>query len=266
MTTWMNVLFFGALVLYFLGALLQFAGAGFQKPGLTKTAWAVFLVGFAAHTAYLVIRGILAHRLPLANQFEFAAAFAWGVALIMIVLQAKFHADWIAVAAMPAAFLILSYAALQPREITERRISTMARACSFHIGSAAISYSCFILAGGAGLRWLLLARKESADSKKLRQMDYMAYRLIAVGFLLLTVTILTGAIWAEQAWSAFWTWDPKEVWALITWIIYAVYLHLRLRQKRSGRTMAWFAIIAVPVVLFTFVGVNTIMPGLHSYG
>ena len=90
--------------------------------------------------------------------------------------------------------------------------------------------------------------------------------IIAVGFLLLTVTILTGAIWAEQAWSAFWTWDPKEVWALITWIIYAVYLHLRLRQKRSGRVMALFAIIAVPVVLFTFVGVNTIMPGLHSYG
>ena len=247
MNNLMNVLFFGALVLYFIGAVLQFIGSSFKKPGLTKAAWLVFLVGFAAHTVYLVVRGVVAHRLPLANQFEFAAAFAWGVALIMIVLNARFHADWIAVAAMPAAFLILSYAALQPREITD-------------------SYSCFILAGAAGLRWLLLSRKESADSRKLHQMDYMAYRLIAVGFLLLTVTILTGAIWAEQAWSAFWTWDPKEVWALITWIIYAVYLHLRLRQKRSGKVMAWFAIIAVPVVLFTFVGVNTLMPGLHSYG
>ena len=93
----------------------------------------------------------------------------------------------------------------------------------------------------------------------------MSYRLIALGFLFLTITILVGAIWAEQAWSSFWTWDPKEVWALITWIVYAVYLHLHLRKKNQ-KTLAWFAIIAVPVVLFTFVGVNSLMPGMHSYG
>ena len=84
--------------------------------------------------------------------------------------------------------------------------------------------------------------------------------------LLLTVVILSGAIWAEQAWSSFWTWDPKETWALITWILYAIYLHLRLRRKMSGKVMAWFVVIAVPVVLFTFVGVNSLMPGMHSYG
>jgi cytochrome c-type biogenesis protein CcsB len=97
-------------------------------------------------------------------------------------------------------------------------------------------------------------------------MDYFIYRLIAVGLLLLTITILSGAIWAEEAWSAFWTWDPKEVWALITWILYSVYLHLRLGRKKTGTFMAWYAVIAVPVVLFTFIGVNTLMPGLHSYG
>jgi len=97
-------------------------------------------------------------------------------------------------------------------------------------------------------------------------MDYFIYRLIAAGLMLLTITILTGAIWAEEAWSSFWTWDPKEVWALITWILYAVYLHLRLNRKMRGRKMAVFAVIAVPVVLFTFIGVNTLLPGLHSYG
>ena len=89
--------------------------------------------------------------------------------------------------------------------------------------------------------------------------------MVALGVLMLTVTILTGAIWAEQAWSAFWTWDPKEVWALITWIIYVVYLHLRLRSKKQGLSMAWYVMIAVPVVLFTFAGVNTLMSGMHSY-
>ena len=97
-------------------------------------------------------------------------------------------------------------------------------------------------------------------------MDYLSYRLVAFGFLFLTVVMLSGAAWAEQAWSAFWTWDPKEVWALITWIIYAVYLHLRLRGRKQGVMMAWFVIIAVPVVFFTFAGVNTLLPGLHSYG
>ena len=266
MTALMNILLFGAIGLYFAATVLQFIAAGFKKPGVGRAAWIAFIAGFAAHTAFIIVRGVAAHRLPLANQFEFATAFAWGAALITILLSARFHAGWIAVAAMPAAFLILSYAALQPREITELMPALRSAWFGFHIGSAAIAYSCFVLAGAAGLRWLLLARREGPDSRALAQMDYMAYRLIAVGFLLLTVTILTGAIWAEQAWSAFWTWDPKEVWALITWIIYAVYLHLRLRQKRSGRVMALFAIIAVPVVLFTFIGVNTLMPGLHSYG
>ena len=97
-------------------------------------------------------------------------------------------------------------------------------------------------------------------------MDFLSYRLVSFGFLFLTVVILSGAIWAEQAWSAFWTWDPKEVWALITWIIYAVYLHLRLRGKKKGRQMAWYLVIAVFVVFFTFAGVNTLLHGMHTYG
>ncbi len=79
------------------------------------------------------------------------------------------------------------------------------------------------------------------------------------------MVILSGCIWAEQAWSAFWTWDPKETWALITWIMYAIYLHLRIRKKWQGKRMAWFSMIAVVCVVFTFIGVNQLLPGLHSY-
>ena len=187
----------------------------------------------------------------------------WG---LLVVLGAHYKAPWMAVAAMPMAFLILSYAVLQPREVTELMPALRSAWFGFHIGSAVFSYSAFMLAGATGLRYILMERKRDADAAKLRRMDHLSYRLVALGLFLLTVTILTGAIWAEQAWSSFWTWDPKEVWALITWILYAVYLHLRLRKKYSGRAMAWYVIIAIPVVLFTFAGVNTIMPGLHSYG
>ena len=262
----MNVLFFGSLLLYFAAAVLQFIGTLFKKDKVAKIAWLIFLAGLAAQTAYLLVRGVTARRLPLSNQFEFATAFAWGIALMLLIVRLRLKADWLSVEVMPMVFLVLSYAALQPREVTELMPALRSAWFGFHIGSAVFSYSAFIIAGCVGLRYLIVSKKGSADELKLHQMDYLSYRMIALGFLLLTVTILSGALWAEQAWSAFWTWDPKEVWALITWIIYAVYLHLRLRGKRKGTVMAWYAMIAVPVVLFTFAGVNTIMPGLHSYG
>jgi len=261
----LNVVFFSALILYFAAAVLEFGGMVFRKNAVMKAAWWLFLAGAVCNTVYLVVRGILAGRLPLANQFEFATSFAWGIAVMLIILQTKFKAEWIRAAAMPMAFLILSYAALQPKEITELMPALKSAWFGFHIGSAVFSYAAFVLAGCGGIRWLLLEKK-GGDSKQLNQIDYLCYRLVALGFLLLTIVILTGAIWAEQAWSAFWTWDPKETWALITWILYAIYLHLRLRKKLKGKVMAWFVVIAVPVVLFTFVGVNTLLPGLHSYG
>ena len=261
----LNILFFASLTLYFIAVVLEFGGAVFKNTSVKKVAWWFFLVGAACNTIYLVARGIAAGRLPLANQFEFATSFAWGIAVMLIVLRVKFQAEWVCVAAMPMTFLILSYAALQPKEITELMPALRSMWFGLHIGSAVFSYAAFVLAGCGGLRYILLEKQES-QTNRLAQMDYLCYRLVAFGFLLLTVVILSGAIWAEQAWSAFWTWDPKETWALITWILYAIYLHLRIRKKNSGLTMAWFAVVAVPVVLFTFIGVNILLPGLHSYG
>ena len=261
----LNILFFAGLALYFIAVLLEFGGAVFKKAAVKQGAWWMFLIGAVCNTVYLAARGIAAGRLPLANQFEFATAFAWGIAVMLIVLRMKFRAEWVSVVAMPMVFLVLSYAALQPKEITELMPALRSMWFGLHIGSAVFSYAAFILAGCSGLRYILMEKREG-ESVRLAQMDYLCYRLVAMGFLLLTVVILSGAIWAEQAWSAFWTWDPKETWALITWILYAIYLHLRMRKKRSGRVMAWFTVIAVPVVLFTFVGVNTLLPGLHSYG
>ena len=259
-------MFFMALVLYGVAVILEFTGTAFKKEKLLKAAWYVFLAAFAVHTVFLVARGIAAKRLPLSNQFEFANAFAWGVALMLIVMRRRLKTDWLSVVAMPAALLVMTYAALQPMEIKDLMPALRSAWFGVHIGSAVLSYAAFVIAGCISLRYLLAVKKGNADKKALAQMDYLSYRMVAFGFLFLTVVILSGAIWAEQAWSAFWTWDPKEVWALITWIIYAVYLHLRLRGKRKGTAMAWYLVIAVPVVLFTFAGVNTFMHGLHTYG
>ena len=261
----MKALFFISIVLYAAAVALQFTATAFKKEKFARGAWLIFLLAFGIHSVFLVVRGIVAGRLPLSNQFEFSSAFAWGIGLLLIFVRKRLRADWLTVAALPMLLLVMTYAALQPMEINDLMPALRSAWFGIHIGSAVFSYASFILAGCVGIRYINTVKK-GGEELKLRQMDYLSYRLVAFGFLFLTVVILSGAIWAEQAWSAFWTWDPKEVWALITWIIYAVYLHLRLRKKRSGSFMAWFVIIAVPVVFFTFAGVNTLLPGLHSYG
>lgn len=262
----MKILFFAAFAVYAAAVILQFTGTAFKKEKLLKLSWLLFLGALAVHTVFLIVRGAAAKRLPLSNQFEFANAFAWGVALMLLVIRKRMKADWLSVAAMPMALLILTYAALQPMEIHDLMPALRSAWFGVHIGAAVLSYSAFVIAGVSGLRYLMALKKGSVSGKALDQMDYLSYRMVAFGFLFLTVVILSGAIWAEQAWSSFWTWDPKEVWALITWIIYAVYLHLRLRKKSRGETMAWYVMVAVPVVLFTFAGVNMLMPGMHTYG
>ena len=262
----MDMLFFAAILVYFAAMLAQLVATALKKDALTRPATLIYAAGLALHTGYTVWRGVSAGRLPLANQFEFANGFAWACAVLGLVLHARLKQNWVLTASAPVTFLVISYAAFQPMEIKDIMPALRSTWFGLHIGSAIFSYAAFAIAGGLGV-WYLLQAHRGADVKSiaLRQVDYMSYRMVCLGFLLLTVVILSGAIWAEQAWSRWWSWDPKETWALITWIIYAVYLHQRLRMNWQGKRMAWMSLIALVCVLFTFAGVNLLLPGLHSY-
>ena len=262
----MDMLFFAAILVYFAAMLAQLVATALKKDALPRPATLISAAGLALHTGYTVWRGVSAGRLPLANQFEFANGFAWACAVLGLVLHARLKQNWVLTASAPVTFLVISYAAFQPMEIKDIMPALRSTWFGLHIGSAIFSYAAFAIAGGLGV-WYLLQAHRGADVKSiaLRQVDYMSYRMVCLGFLLLTVVILSGAIWAEQAWSRWWSWDPKETWALITWIIYAVYLHQRLRMNWQGKRMAWMSLIALVCVLFTFAGVNLLLPGLHSY-
>ena len=262
----MDILFFAVIIGYFAAMMLQLFGMTLRKKRISRAARVLFTASFVMHTAFTVWRGVEAQRIPLANQFEFANGFAWSAAVMGLILYRRLRQEWVLTASMPVAFLVLSYAAFQPMEITDLMPALRSTWFALHIGSATFSYASFAIAGVLGAYYLLQLKKGlQEDDKRLKQTDYMIYRLICLGFLLLTVVILSGAIWAEQAWSRWWSWDPKETWALITWILYAIFLHQRLRAKWQGKRMAWFALIAVVCVLFTFAGVNKLLPGLHSY-
>ncbi len=98
------------------------------------------------------------------------------------------------------------------------------------------------------------------------QLDALSYRVITVGFLLLTIGLISGAVWANEAWGSWWSWDPKETWAFITWLLYAAYLHTRLSRGWQGRKPAIVASIGLFVIFVCYIGVNLLGIGLHSYG
>ena len=263
----MKILFFVSLGLYGAAFLVQLAGDCVKKEGAKKLAWILYLLGFGVHLAYFVWRGVVAQRLPLASQFEFACGFALGIPVVLVLLRNRMDLDWIAAAGMGATLLVQGYASFQRMEINALMPALRSFWFVYHIGAAALSYSIFLVAACVAVRYVHQYRKgEPGDSLKMIQLEEMSFQLTALGYLLLTTVIVIGAVWAEAAWSAYWTWDPKEVWALITWIIYTVYFHLRVGRKKDRYWLCWYVILAVPAFLFTFAGVNKLIPGLHSYG
>jgi cytochrome c-type biogenesis protein CcsB len=136
-----------------------------------------------------------------------------------------------------------------------------------------LSASPFLLTGmvsgiAASLLYLLLWWRREGLERMLpdtETLDRLIYRSIGIAFPLLTLMIAAGAYWANRTWGSYWSWDPKETWALITWLVYAGYLHMRITRGWRGRRAALFAIVGFAVVLFTFLGVTYLLPGLHAY-
>ena len=265
-----NTLFTIVMLLYFAAMILYFLFIAVKREGLSKAAVLLQGAGLILHTAALVCRGIGAGRLPLTNQYEFATAFAWGLCLVSLVFVVRFSFPVLGAFAAPVIFLIIGYAAMQSREVHELMPALRSNWLGFHVSTAIIAYGGFGVSFVLGIIFLLRDRMAAGgfldrhipDKEKL---DSISYRSVSLGLLFLTFTILTGAIWAERAWGSYWSWDPKETWSLVTWIVYAAYLHLRLRRGWQGRAAAIFAVIGFICVMFTYVGVNTFLPGVHSY-
>ena len=265
-----NVLFTVVMILYFAAMIFYFLFVAAQKNGLHRMAVMLQTAGLVLHTAALICRGIGAGRLPMTNQYEFATSFAWGLCLVSLVFILRFSFPVLGAFASPVMFLVIGYAAMQSKEVHELMPALRSNWLGFHVSTAIIAYGAFGVSFVLSIIFLL--RDRITGSGFLDQhipgkekLDIISYRSIALGLLFLTFTIVTGAIWAEQAWGSYWSWDPKETWSLITWIIYSIYLHLRIRRGTEGRAAAIFAVIGFICVLFTYIGVNTFLPGIHSY-
>lgn len=265
-----NTLFTAAMVVYFVSMITYFIFFVMRSEKAGKAAGILMSVAFVLHTAALVCRGIGAGRMPLTNQYEFATSFAWGICLVCLIFIWRFQFRALGTFAAPVIFVIIGYAAMQSKEVKELMPALRSSWLAFHVSSAIISYGAFGVSFAVSLIFLVRERmKENsfweAHVPAKNKLDMISYRAVALGFLFLTFVIVTGAIWAEQAWGSYWSWDPKETWSLVTWIIYALYLHLRISRGWKGRSAAVFSVIGFICVIFTYIGVNTFLPGIHSY-
>ena len=265
-----NTLFTLVMLLYFAAMALYFAFIAVKKDGVARVAVGLQAAGLLLHTAALVCRGVGAGRLPLTNQYEFATSFAWGLCLVSLAFVIRFRFPVLGAFASPVTFLIIGYAAMQSREVKNLMPALRSNWLGFHVSTAIIAYGAFGVSFVLGVIFLLRDRMRARGFMDQHipgreKLDVIAYRSVSLGLLFLTFTIITGAIWAERAWGSYWSWDPKETWSLVTWIIYSAYLHLRIRRGWQGRAAAIFAVIGFVCVVFTYIGVNTLLPGVHSY-
>ena len=265
-----NILFTVTMLLYFASMALYFVFLAGKRIRVGAAAWYVLLAGLVLHTAALICRGIGAGRLPMTNQYEFAASFAWGLALVSLIFIRKYHFDVLGAFSVPVVFLVIGYAAMQSKDVHALMPSLRSNWLGFHVSTAIISYGAFGVSFALALVYLMRGRITAGSFldqhiPSEEKLDLIEYRAVSLGLLFLTFCIITGSIWAERAWGSYWSWDPKETWSLITWLIYALYLHQRLRMGWRGRRAAIFAAVGFICVLFTYIGVNTFLPGIHSY-
>ena len=265
-----NILFLIAMIGYFAAVILYFLFVTAKRNGFAKTAFVIQVTSLGLHTVALILRGIAAGRLPMTNQYEFATCFAWALCAVSLVFIRKFRFTVLGAFAMPVVFIIMGYAAMQSRDIKPLMPALQSGWLAFHVSTAILAYGSYGVTFALGAIYLLRGKMKQGGfldqhMPESRKLDLIAYRSVCLGQLFLTVTIVTGAIWAQRAWGSYWNWDPKETWSLVTWIIYAVYLHLRLIKSWRGKPAAIFAVIGFICVIFTYIGVNTFLPGVHSY-
>ena len=260
---------------YLLSSIFYFLYIGIKKESLGKVgAWIAFS-GVVINTAAMVIRYLESHRLgigyvPLSNMYESMVFFAWAIVGLYLIFERFYRTRGLGAFIMPLGFLCMGVAvlALSP-DIKPLMPALQSDWLFYHVVTSFLGYAAFAISFGVSLVYLYLIKKKNQTQDSLlpnnKTLEDINYKAIVVGFLLFTLGVLTGAVWANYAWGTYWSWDPKETWSLITWIVYAILLHARYTGRLMGRRMAYISIAGFVAVVFTYWGVNYLLSGLHSY-
>ena len=288
---------FGAFVLLLLAMPIAFwSASSAQRTGVVQLLVAVANLLL---TAQLVLRWWESGHFPISNLYESLCFLAWACTLTQLLVERTWPSPIVAAAATPMGLGCIAFASFAlPDQLQTSAPLVPALRSSWlvmHVSVIMVSYAALLVGsllslavlftdrgealelrsssiGSGGYRRAVatteggLIQLQSVEFSTNEQLDSLSYRTITVGFLMLTVGIVSGAVWANEAWGSYWSWDPKETWALICWLVYAAYLHTRLSRGWQGRRPALVAVAGLVVIAVCYIGVNLLGIGLHSYG
>jgi cytochrome c-type biogenesis protein CcsB len=250
------------------GRILLWLGLGAQSGALLGRwvqSYQLALVHFPPAAFSEKLRLVIIHA-PLSNFYESLVFFSWCLPALGLLAFRRYLKGYLGALVAMLASLLLAYASFGvDSSIKPLMPALKSNWLLIHVVTAFLGYAAFALAFGSALLYLLQERRPRPSLPPLPVLDTLIYRTTVLGFLLLTLGIFTGAVWAETAWGRYWSWDPKETWSLITWFIYAALLHARLLKGWHGRRIAWLAVLGFIAVLFTYLGVSFLLTGLHAY-
>lgn len=263
-----------AVILYALAA------AGFVAERLGANGWPVraatplLAAGAALQSIDLLVRGVQAGNIPVTDFAQSLVFLAWLTALLALYLILRFRMPVVGAFAAPLVFLAVAIAAVMARPGRIAMPDALRSAwLPVHVTLALLGYALFVLAAGVSVVYLVYEKRlkakrplDAGDERapSLEKLDRVNYQLLGIGFLMLSLAIITGAIWADATWGHYWSWEPEETWSLAIWILYAALLESRLAAGWRGRRAAALTIAVFTVLVGSFVGVSLIAPGKHG--
>lgn len=278
-TMWMSALFVMATAAYFIELFTGNQFTGKVASAMTWSATAMGFIGLLVRWRETYLHGADIGHIPVSNLYEVFILFAIITALIYLYYEIRYETRALGgfvllVISASVGFLLWYHFEKDASEIKPLVPALQSYWMKIHVPANFVGYGAFALAAMVGTAYLITdsALRKNPNgliAKRLPSLDMMddvMHKSIALGFAFFTIATVLGAMWAAEAWGGYWSWDPKETWALIVWLNYAAWLHMRLMKGLRGTPLAWWAVIGLFVTLFAFLGVNMFLSGLHSYG
>lgn len=259
------------LAFYFVSTLMFVVGVVFTREKTTRQAFYVAAAGLVPQLAAVAVRWVRLGHGPYVGYYEVANALTlFTMVLFVAAALRNRRLVSIGVAVMPVSVLLLGGAMLSDKADIPITASLASYWLVIHVIFANMAFAAFVASFGLSIAYVLREKQGSVWVERLKalpdqlRVEDFSVRFVLAGFLLWGMMIVSGAIWAEESWGRYWSWDPIETWSLIVWLIYAVFLHLRYTMRWKGTRLAWFSIISMPIALFCLIGIPTVYNTIHA--